>query len=150
ITMAELDQAARYAARRLNATAYLRELTGEKFWQAWQWRGWLDSQTIPFPGESDRRLDTLAWFNHADGASPPLALAIEFLARARADVLPRMAEYTLRVHRELPFQKDPIVPYLVIGVVVNLSGSLSRQQWSMLPIDTNEVALVPHLSNRAA
>src|SRR5438094_8708308 len=111
--MAELDQAARYAARRLNARAYLRELLGEKFWQVWRWRGWQDSQTIPFPGEPDRRLDTLAWFDRPDGASQPLALAIEFLARARADVLPRMAEYTLRVHRELPFQaEDPRVPFL--------------------------------------
>src|SRR5271170_1210076 len=140
--MAEQDQAARYAARRLNAAAYLRELVGETFWRLWRWRGWLDSQTIPFPGEPDRRLDTLAWFDRPDGSSPPLALAIEFLARARADVLPRMAEYTLRVHREHPFQeKDPVVPYLVIGIVVNLAGSLSRNQWSMLPSDTNKVAL---------
>ena len=78
--MAELDQAARYAARRLNAGAYLRELTGEAFWKVWRWRGWQDSQTIPFPGEPDRRLDTLAWFDRTDAASPPLALAVEFLA----------------------------------------------------------------------
>ncbi len=138
--MAELDQAARYAARRLNAAAYLRELMGERIWQVWRWRGWLDSQAIPFPGEPDRRLDTLAWFDRPDGASPPLALAIEFLARARADVLPRLAEYTLRVHRDLTFQEDPRVHYLVNAVVVNLAGSLSRNQWAMLPIDTSEVA----------
>ncbi len=138
--MAELDQAARYAARRLNAPAYLRELLGESFWRVWRWRGWLDSQAIPFPGEPDRRLDTLAWFDRPDGTSPPLALAVEFLARARTDVLPRLAEYTLRVHRELPFQLEPRVPYLVIGIVVNLAGSLSRNQWDMLPIDTSAVA----------
>jgi hypothetical protein len=38
------------------------------------------------------------------------------------------------------FQQDPRVPYLVIGVVVNLAGSLSRNQWSLLPIDTSTVA----------
>jgi hypothetical protein len=137
--MAELDQAARYAAKRLNAAGYLRELLGEKCWGLWRWRGWLDSQTIPFPGEPDRRLDTLAWFDRPDGASPPMALAVEFLARARSEVLPRLAEYCLRVHRELPFQEEPRVPYLVIGSVVNLTGSLSRNQWLMVPMDTNEV-----------
>jgi hypothetical protein len=137
--MAEQDQAARCAARRLDAPAFLRELMGEPFWQAWRFRGWQDSQAIPFPGEPDRRLDTLAWFDRPDGASPPLALAIEFLANACADVLPRMAEYTIRVHREVPFQENPRVPFLVIGVVVNLLGSLPSNQWSMLPIDTKGV-----------
>ena len=32
------------------------------------------------------------------------------------------------------------MPFLVIGVVVNLTGSLSGKQWSMLPIDTNGAA----------
>jgi hypothetical protein len=138
--VAELDQAARYAARRLNATAYLRELMGETFWQVWRWRGWLDSQAIPFPGEPDRRLDTLAWFDRPDAASPPLAVVIEFLARASDDVLQRLAEFMLRVHREMPFQEQvPRVPYLVIGIVVNLAGSLARNRWSMLPIDTSQV-----------
>ncbi len=148
--MAELDQAARYAARRLNAEAYLRELMGEHFCGVWRWRGWLDSQAIPFPGEPDRRLDTLAWFDRPDATSPPLAVAIEFMARARAEVLPRLAEYTLRVHRELPFEENPRVPYLVIGIVVNLAGTLPRRQWAMLPIDTSKVASADEVEEGSA
>lgn len=58
--MNDFDQAARYAVRRLDPEGFLRWLLGEHLWSAWSWRGWLDTQTVPFPGEPDRRCGTVA------------------------------------------------------------------------------------------
>jgi hypothetical protein len=58
----DFDKGARYAARRLDAEGFLRWLMGEKFWSAWEWKDWLDTQAVPFPGEPDRRMDTVAAF----------------------------------------------------------------------------------------
>ena len=38
-------------------------LLGERAWSAWRWQGWLDSQSIPFPGEPD--LDRVLRFQPA-------------------------------------------------------------------------------------
>src|SRR5436305_4208987 len=127
--MAEFNQAARYTTRRLHAAGVLRWLLGETIWQAWRWQGWVDSQAVPFPGERDRRCDTVAWFDRPKGDAPPLAVVIEFLSRPRSDVLERLSEYALAVRRELPLQHDPLVRYDVIGILVNLTGEMASGSW---------------------
>ena len=132
--MSDYDQAARYALRRVDEAGMLRWLAGETTWSAWRWTGWLDSQAVPFPGEADRRMDTVATFERVAGDAPPLAVVYEFLTRPRAEVLERIAEYMLRVHREIPAQKEhPRVEYSVIGVLVLLTGEQATGRWEMRP-----------------
>ncbi len=139
--MTDFDKGARFGARRLHAEGFLRWLLRENFWAAWRWRDWLDTQAVPFPGEADRRLDTVAAFDRRAGDRPPLAVVVEFMTQPRRIVLERLAEYTLRLRREYPYSTDPHVPYAVIGVLVNLSGSMDSDEWSMEPDDCDEVGL---------
>jgi hypothetical protein len=139
--MTDFDQAARYAARNLDPAAFLRWLLGELLWAAWRWVGWLDSQSVPFPGEPDRRMDTVAEFARRAGDAPPLAVVVEFMSKARRATLARVAEYTVRLHRELPAQRDPLVRYDVIGVVMNLTGKTTRGSRHMRPADVGGLGL---------
>jgi hypothetical protein len=139
--MSAFDQGARYAARRIDEAGALRWLVGETIWSAWRWRGWLDSQTVPFPGEPDRRCDTVAWFDRPNGDAPPLAVVVEFMSRPRQDVLERLTEYALRIRRELPLQREPLVRFDVVGVLVNLTGEMASGAWGMRPPDTGGLGL---------
>src|SRR4051812_15350175 len=122
------DQAARYAARLLDPLGFLRWLLAEVF-LAWEWRGWLDTQTVPFPGEPERRCDTVARFLRRDRNAPPVAAVLEFQARPQGDMLERLADYTLQVRHGLPYQQQPRVLYDVVGVVVNLTGPAQADTW---------------------
>jgi hypothetical protein len=146
--MSDFDQGARYAARRIDEPAPLRWLVEEPIWLAWRWRGWLDTQSIPFPGERDRRFDTVAWFDRPNGDAPPLAVVLEFMSRPRTEVLERLTEYTLRVRRELPLQRDPLVKFDVIGILVNLTGEMPSAAWGMTPLDTAGLGLQGRLGLR--
>ena len=55
------DKAARYAAKQLNAEGFLRGCW-VMLLTHWRWMG-VDAQTLPFPGEPDRRSDTIAAFD---------------------------------------------------------------------------------------
>jgi hypothetical protein len=61
---------------------------------------------------------------------------IEFMTAARMEILSRLAEYTLRLNREIPFCTDPQVNYDAIGFVINLTGSLSINAHTMRPPHT--------------
>jgi hypothetical protein len=98
---------------------------------AWQVRGldpdlhytrWLETQSIPFPGEADRRCDTVAELEHASGLQPPWALVIEAQTQPDPDIFERLLEYLARVRRQLrhgPYGKDK---YLVAAALINLTG----------------------------
>jgi hypothetical protein len=128
------DQASRYAARQLDEAGFINWLFLASLRQ-WRWKGWLETESIPFPGEPERRCDTVAVFERIAGGAPPVAAVIEFQTRPQGDMLERVAEYALRVRREKPYQRDPLVRYDVIGVVLNLTGPPQAQEWSMAPPD---------------
>jgi hypothetical protein len=132
--MNPFDQAARYAARHLDPWGFLHWLLGDLL-QAWRWLGWLDTQTLPFPGEPDRRVDTVAAFQRRAGDAPPMAAVIEFQSRPRGDMLERLAEYVLRFRREIPAHLQPRVAYEAVGVLVNLTGPPQADTWTMAPPD---------------
>src|SRR5205823_3569428 len=115
----DFDKAARISARFFDGEGFFRWQLGNPFFQAWQWLGWLDTQSIPFPGEPDRRLDVVAAFRRRAADAPPLAVVVKFLSQPRRAVLERLTEYTLRLRRELPYETDPWVPYDVVGVLIN-------------------------------
>ena len=133
------DKAARYAAKQLDAEGFLRWLLGEVL-DHWRWTGWLDAQTLPFPGEPDRRSDTTAAFERTAGDGPPAAAVVEFQSRPQGDMLERLAEYVLRFRRECPAQLQPRVPYEVVGVLLNLTA-LQTETWTMTPPDFGEIGL---------
>ncbi len=139
--MNDFDQGARYSARSLDPPGFLRWLLGEATWSAWRWGGWLDTQSVPFPGEPDRRCDTVAWFERPAGDSAPMTVVVEYMSRASRLSPERLAEYALRLRRELPYQLDPRVDYDVIGVLVNMTGRAGQGEWSMAPPDCGGLGL---------
>ena len=82
--MNDYDQAARYAARRVDDEGFLRWALGSEVFAAWRWAGWLDTQSVPFPGEPDARCDTVAAFERQAGDSPPCAAVVEFVSEPGA------------------------------------------------------------------
>jgi hypothetical protein len=118
--MAELDEAARYALKRhpAEAVAWLLPTLDADL----AFARWLDTQMIAFPGEPNRRSDTVAELVSRSGTAPPWALVIEVEAKPRASIRERILEYEVRVLRKLrhgPHRRDH---YKVAAVVIFLSG----------------------------
>lgn len=128
------NEAARYTAKQISPEAFLRYLLPGVF-SRWQWMGWDDSQTVSFPGDPERRCDTVARFERIDGSRPPVLLVVEFETEPGSDMAPREGEYRLRLRRESPFQRDPRVPYDVVGAIVYLTGPPQPATWTMSPDD---------------
>lgn len=118
--MGQFDQAARYAAK-LDALGFLRwlllglepELT---------FGGWLDTRTLPFPGEPERTCDTVAGLSQATDVDSVLALVIEFQTEPDPDILDRLLEYLARVWRELRHGPRRRGKYAVVGALLTLTG----------------------------
>jgi hypothetical protein len=138
--MNTFDQAARYAARNLDAAGFLAWLFSAAA-ALWRWTGWVDTQNIAFPGEPDRRSDTVARFERRRGDAPPVAAVVEFMTAPRAEVYPRLAEYALRVHREVPFHKRPHVAYRVVTALIHLTGPAPNAAWNMAPDEFGDLGL---------
>jgi hypothetical protein len=118
--MADLDQTARLALK-LAPTETLAWLLPEVSVDL-GFAGWLDTETIPFPGEPSRRCDTVAELTSLSGTAPPWAVVLEVEARPRATMLDRLLEYTARLRRKLrhgPHQRDR---YQVAAVLILLTG----------------------------
>lgn len=112
------DQAARYLAK-LDPAGFLRWLlAGLRA----GFRLWLDTRTIPFPGEQDRVCDTVAGL--VDDAEPDVwwAVPIEFQRRPDATLFGRLLEYLGRLWRELRPPGRPKGRFRVGAAVVNLAG----------------------------
>lgn len=139
--MNDFDKAARHGARLLDPPGFLRWVLDNLSWTEWRWTGWVDTQTVPFPGEPDLRPDTVASFERTAGDAPPLAAVIEFMSQPRWIILERLDEYAFRLRRELPYQSDPRVAFDVIGIVVNLTGAMESGEWSMAPPDCGGLGL---------
>jgi hypothetical protein len=101
--MNEYDPAARYAAK-LDPPAFLSWLLAGLDPDL-QFARWLDTQTIPFPGEPDRRCDTVAELVSASGTQPPWALVSEFQSRPDPDIGYRLLEYQGRLGLALLFSE---------------------------------------------
>jgi hypothetical protein len=118
--MNEYDQAARFAVK-LNPDGFVRWLLSGAD-PGWRFDGWLETQTIPFPGEPDRRCDTGARLAHADGLAPPWALVLEAQTRPESAFPDRLLEYVARLGRELRHGPHGRDRYLLGAAVVQLTG----------------------------
>ncbi len=118
--MAELDETARFALK-IAPHEVIRWLLPSLDTDL-EYRRWLDTETIAFPGEPKRRCDTVAELVSRSGQGPPWALVLEVEARPRASMLDRVIEYQVRLLRKLrhgPRRRDK---YLVAATVLFLSG----------------------------
>jgi hypothetical protein len=115
------DQAARYAAK-LDAPGFFRWLL-EGAVENLTFTRWLETQTIPFPGEPDRRCDTVAEVHRADGLGPPWALVVEFQTEPDPDMQERLLEYLGRLRREVRHGPHGRDRYPVAALLVNLTGA---------------------------
>jgi hypothetical protein len=129
--MGVFDQAARHAAK-LNAAGFLSWLVPGAAAEL-VLRGWLDTRTLPFPGEPDRTCDTVAEYARADGQGPLQALVVEFQTEPEGDIYERLAEYVLRLRKEIPAGTRPRDKYTVAGALVNLTGPAQADVWAMAP-----------------
>jgi len=118
--MSEYDQASKIAMRFVDSAGILRWMF-PKLLADYDFVRWLPTETLAYPGEPDRRCDTVAAFRHREGKSPPLAEVIEFQSGPNVN-LGRLAEYGWRIHREVLLQRDPTVRYDVRVGFVNLTG----------------------------
>jgi hypothetical protein len=113
------DKTARYAAK-MDPAGFLHWLLYEPDGLAY--REWLDTRTIPFPGEGDRTCDTVARLDRAGRQAEPVACIVEFQSRRQADILERLAEYAIRARRELHHGRGRCGRFAVLGALVNLTG----------------------------
>jgi hypothetical protein len=104
-------------------------------------RRWLDTQSIPFPGDPDRRCDTVAELIDADGLRPPWAIIVELSTRPDPDLTDRLLEYLARLRRELRHGPHGRDRYLLGAVVVYLTGSPPDPSLDMALPGQDDVAL---------
>lgn len=121
------DRGARYAAR-LDASGFLQWLLPEP--AAWIFHAWLDTRSLPFPGQRDRICDTVATLCETRSDRAWWALPIEFQTRPDAGLFGRLLEYLGRLWLELRPPGQRRGRFRVAAAVVNLTGRgrTSREQ----------------------
>lgn len=118
--MNDFDQACRYAAR-LDPEAFLRWVVPAMA-PRFRFREWLDTRTVPFPGQGDRTCDTVAALDEDPPSGMERALVVEFQTQPDPRILSRLFVYVARLHDELRCGPDGDAQYQVTAVVLNLSG----------------------------
>ncbi len=119
-TVNPYDQASRYLAKRdpLGLLRWLLPRLGTN----WIFHNWLDTRTIPFPGQPDRICDTVACLLDKAARQHWWALVLEFQSQPDEEMFGRLLEYLGRLWRELrPTQSDS-KRHDVVALVVNLTG----------------------------
>jgi hypothetical protein len=120
--MAELEQAA-VSAINLDPDGHIR-LLEPNLDADLKYQRWLPTQMIAFPGEPDRRCDTVAELASQAQTQPPWAYVLEVEARARSRFPDRLFEYQARAARRLrhgPRNRDC---YLIACGAIVLTGRL--------------------------
>jgi hypothetical protein len=117
LTVNRFDQASRYGAK-LDPQGFVRWLLGDP---SLTFQGWLDTRSLPFPGEPDSTCDTVARLIAVGEADKPWALAIEFQTRPDGTIFGRFLEYLGRLWRER--RPDTGTRRFRVGAaLVNLTG----------------------------
>jgi hypothetical protein len=113
------DQACRYAAK-MDAVGLLCWLFGETPGQL-RFRAWLDTRTLPWPGDPERTCDTVAWLSDADPAVE-WAAAVEFCPEPDGAMFGRLLMYLGRLWQEKRPTDGRGEHFAVGAAVVNLTG----------------------------
>lgn len=120
MTSSHFDQASRYAAK-LDPLGFLRWLMRRPALTV-IFDGWLDTRTIPFPGEPDRICDTVAGLTDPTAPKVRWAMPVEFQTRAQGNMFGRLLEYLARLWIELRPPGMPNGHYRLVAGIVNLTG----------------------------
>jgi hypothetical protein len=113
------DQASRYAAK-LDPEGLLGWMLGETP-AVLRFRGWLDTRTLPFPGDPERTCDTVAWLGDANPAVE-WALPLEFCIDPDSELFGNLLIYLGLVWREKRPTDARGERFAVGAIVVNLRG----------------------------
>jgi hypothetical protein len=90
----------------------------------------------------------VALLEHRKGLAAPVAAVLEVMSRPRGELVERLAEYGLRLRRELPYQRGPTVRFDVVGAVLNLTGPAQPDRWSIVPAGLGGLGLWGKVSVR--
>lgn len=113
------DQASRYLAKR--------DPVGFLSWQLHEaaavlhFQGWLDTRTLPFPGEPDRTCDTVAWLGD-ETPGVHWAVPVEFCLEPDGAMFGRLLVYLGQLWLEHRPSDGRGSRFHVAAVVVNLTG----------------------------
>jgi hypothetical protein len=118
--MNDYDKGGRFAIKRLDPRGFLLWLLVGL--EELVFNRWLDTQAAPFPGEPDRRCDTVAEMVSPGHAQPPWAVVVEPQAQWQAYFGVRLLQYELTLFDELRHGPHGQDRYPMAGAVVNLSG----------------------------
>jgi hypothetical protein len=113
------DQACRYAAK-LDGVGFLCWLFREDATEL-RFRTWLDTRTLPFPGDPERTCDTVAWLADADPAVE-WAVPVEFALEPTGELFGRLLVYLGQLWLEIRPTQAGKERFSVGGAVVNLTG----------------------------
>jgi hypothetical protein len=113
------DQASRYGAK-LDPAGLLAWLLPEAPADV-RFRAWLDTRTLPWPGDPERTCDTVAHLGDAD-AAVHWAVPVEFSLEPDGLMFGRLLVYLGQLWREQRPLPEPGQHYQLGAVVVNLTG----------------------------
>src|SRR5919202_5839464 len=94
--------------------------------------GWLDTPTLPFPGEPERTCDTVASLRDTARGGVPWAVVVEFQVEPDPDMFGRLLVYLGRLWLERGPSPERGDRFELGAVVVNLTGagrSSRRMDW---------------------
>jgi hypothetical protein len=124
------DQASRYTAK-MDPTGFSAWLLGVPALPL-PFVGWLDTRTLPFPGDPERTCDTVACLD--DGSrSAPWAVAIEFCLTPDPTLFGRLLVYLGQLWLERRPGQEEVGRYQIAAVVVNLTGTGATSRDMRLP-----------------
>ncbi len=117
MTRNRFDQASRYAAK-LDPVGFLRWLFGV---EVVPFRLWLDTRTLPFPGDPERTCDTVACLD-AGPEAEPFAVAVEFSLEPDALMFGRMLVYLGQLWLEMRPNGQRGRRFQIAAAIVHLTG----------------------------
>jgi hypothetical protein len=123
------DQASRYAAK-LEPACFVAWLLGTPALPL-PFSGWLDTRTLPFPGDPERTCDTVACL--ATPGATSWAVAIEFCLTPDPALFGRLLVYLGQLWLEQRPSSEQGERYRVAAAVVNLTGQGTTTQDMRLP-----------------
>jgi hypothetical protein len=128
--MGVYDQAGRYLIRK-KPLPVLRRLV-PRLMERFLWQRWVDTGLPAFPGDPDRICDLIAELRHHDQTEAPRLLDIELQAAPLSDMLERAGEYAYRLRREVRHGPTGTDKYLVLTVLINLTGAAQAPELLMV------------------
>lgn len=145
------DQASRFAAR-LDAGAFLAWLLnlGEG---AFEFRGWLDTRGVPYPGDPDRVSDTVAQVTNTACGGVPWIVAVEFQTKPDPEMFGRLLGYLSGLWLARKPDPERGSRFQLGAAVVNLtgSGSASRDMsWPAAGLRTQLLVAERNLATESA